>query len=145
MNSILRQWYNLCWNIRGINSEDKHNALRTHIDSSGCAIICLQETKMASFDHSYIRKICPKRFDKFICFPSDGNSGGLVVIWNSAIFKGELIENISWATKIKFYSTQSTSFWYLANTYCPCSGEDRDNFLQWMYDLHMMTLKIGYY
>jgi hypothetical protein len=67
------------------------------------------------------------------------------VIWNSAIFKGELIENISWATKIKFYSTQSTSFWYLANTYCPCSGEDRDNFLQWMYDLHMMTLKIGYY
>jgi hypothetical protein len=26
MNSILRQWYNLCWNIRGINSEDKHNA-----------------------------------------------------------------------------------------------------------------------
>jgi exonuclease III len=105
MNSTLRIWHILCWNIRGINSDDKHNALRSHIDASGCSIICLQETKRASFEHSYIRKFCPRRFDKFICFPSDGSSGGLVVIWNSAIFRGELVENLAGATTIKFYST----------------------------------------
>jgi exonuclease III len=126
MNSTLRLWNILCWNIRGINSEDKHNALRTHIDSSGCAIICLQETKRANFDRFYIRKLCPKRFHKFICFPSDGNSGGLVIIWNSVIFKDELVENISWAVTIKVCSTQSNSCWYLANIYGPCAGEYRD-------------------
>jgi exonuclease III len=132
-----RQWHILCWNIRGINSEDKHNALRTHIDSSGCAIICLQETKREAFEHSYIRKFCPRRFDKFIYFPSDGNSGGLIVIWNSAIFKGELVQNFKWATAVKFSSTQSICNWYLANIYGPCIGDDRENFVQWMYDLQI--------
>jgi hypothetical protein len=79
----------------------------------------------------------PRRFDKFIYFPSDGSSGGLIVIWNSAIFKGELVQNLAWATTIKLLSTQSSSFWYLSNIYGPCTGEDRNNFVQWLYDLHI--------
>jgi exonuclease III len=98
-------WHILCWNIRGINSEDKHNALRSHIDASSCSIIFLQETKRVSFDHSYIRKFCPRRFDKFVYFHSDGNSGGLAIIWNNTIFRGQLVENLAWATTMKFYST----------------------------------------
>jgi hypothetical protein len=108
MNSTLRQWHILCWNIRDTNSEDKHNALRAHIDSSGCAIICLQETNRRALItlkfENFVQKVLINSF-----FPSDGNSGGLVIICNSTIFRGELVESISWAITIKFFSTQSTT------------------------------------
>jgi hypothetical protein len=36
-----RQWKIMNWNIRGINSEKKWNALANKIDECGCDIICL--------------------------------------------------------------------------------------------------------
>ena len=38
-------WKVLCWNIRGLNSDDKQLALREKITESGCAVACIQETK----------------------------------------------------------------------------------------------------
>ena len=63
MNRAARSWNIICWNVCGIGSDEKHFALRSHIDNSGCLIICLQETKRDHFDHSYLRKFCPKRFE----------------------------------------------------------------------------------
>jgi hypothetical protein len=37
-----QSWNILCWNIRGINSVGKCDAIRNKIDECGCAIICLQ-------------------------------------------------------------------------------------------------------
>jgi exonuclease III len=36
-----RHWKIMNWNIRGINSDKKWNALANKIDKSGCDIICL--------------------------------------------------------------------------------------------------------
>ena len=41
-NSFNRSWNILNWNIRGINSEDKCNAVKEKIDESACAIYCIQ-------------------------------------------------------------------------------------------------------
>jgi exonuclease III len=73
-------WIILSWNIRGVNGEAKWLALKNKIEESGCAIICLQETKRENFDHSFIQKFCPRRFDKFEFVPSIGASGGLIII-----------------------------------------------------------------
>ena len=40
----------LCWNVRGLNFEDRQNEVRAKIDESECAVICLQETKCETFD-----------------------------------------------------------------------------------------------
>jgi hypothetical protein len=53
----------LNWNIRGVNSEDKCNAIKEKIEESDCAIFCIQETKREHFDHSCIKKLAPKRFN----------------------------------------------------------------------------------
>lgn len=79
MSSIL--WNILYWNMRGMNSDAKCLALRNKIDESNCSIVCLQETKKEFFKHSFIRKCCPQRFDKFEFMPSEGASGGLIIIW----------------------------------------------------------------
>ena len=53
--SLLKQWLVLCWNMRGLNSKEKQLALANAIELSGCAIICLQETKMESIDISFMK------------------------------------------------------------------------------------------
>jgi hypothetical protein len=53
----------LNWNIGGVNSEDKCNAIKEKIKESNYAIFCIQETKRDHFDHSYIKKLAPKRFN----------------------------------------------------------------------------------
>jgi hypothetical protein len=45
MDNQARTWNILNWNIRGLNSDDKCNAVRSKIEESSCVIYCLQETK----------------------------------------------------------------------------------------------------
>ena len=52
---LLHNWNVLCWNVRGLNSPEKHLALSNAINSSGCTIICLQEFKMQHFDASMLK------------------------------------------------------------------------------------------
>jgi exonuclease III len=74
-----RSWNILNWNIRGVNSNDKCNAVRAKIEETACAIFCLQETKRQHFDHSSVRKLAPKRFNKYAFVPSEETSGGILV------------------------------------------------------------------
>lgn len=135
-NSNNRSCQILCWNIRGINSNQKWLALREKIAETSCSIICLQETKREHFDHSYLRNFCPRRFDKFIFQPSVGNSGGLIVIWNSAIVSGNVMSCLPYAITIEFNSTVTLNeTWHLTNVYGPCAGELRDEFVLWMNEL----------
>ena len=69
-------WKVLCWNIRGLNSDDKQLALFNKIVESGCAVACVQETKKERFDQNFIKNCCPRKFDNFVFSPSVGASGG---------------------------------------------------------------------
>lgn len=60
-----RQWNVVCWNIRGINSHKKWNAIRSKIQESNCDIVYLQETKREFFDAAYIQNFCPPQFDSY--------------------------------------------------------------------------------
>lgn len=44
------------------------------------------ETKKKGFDHSYLRKFSNRWFNKFICSPSIGASGGLIIFWQGSQF-----------------------------------------------------------
>jgi len=58
-------WKILCWNVRGLNSDKKWDAVRDRVVECSCDIICLQDTKKDSFDRIFINKICPPPFDYF--------------------------------------------------------------------------------
>jgi exonuclease III len=128
-------WKILCWNIRGLNSEDKQLALHAKIVESGCAIACIQETKKESFDRKFIKGCCPKQFDTFAYSPSVGASGGILVVWKSSIFSGLLIETKRFGIIISFSSAHTNQKWTLVVVYGPCEGEERDNFVRWLYNL----------
>lgn len=130
-----KHWNVLCWNVRGINSDKKQLAIRNAIEISGCSIVCFQETKRTSFDVSFVKLFCPKKFDKFEYVPSNGNSGGLITAWMSSVFTGVPVFFESFALGVKFTSTQSNSSWTLVNVYGPCTGPNRALFTSWLFDL----------
>jgi exonuclease III len=57
-----RKWKVLSWNVRGINSRDKWNAIRDKVTDSMCDIICFQETKKEEIDVNFLRNVCPPKF-----------------------------------------------------------------------------------
>jgi exonuclease III len=131
----LLNWVVLDWNVRGLNDKDKRLAVYNKIEESNCAVICLQETKCETFDHSFIRSFCPKRFDRFVFSPSIGAYGGLIVLWNSSIFTGTVLEIHRSTIRMHFSSTSNNQSWQLVNVYGPCKGLERDIFVQWLHDL----------
>lgn len=54
---LLRSWEVLCWNIRGINSDDKQLALNNAIRSSGCSVVCIQETKKTLLSYPLLNPV----------------------------------------------------------------------------------------
>ena len=126
---LLVSWNVLCWNVRGLNSEAKQLALSNAINSSGCAVVCLQETKKSSFDNAFIKSCCPRRFVKFDFVPSRGASGGIATIWNNDVFSATTVASEDFALVTRFHSTQSAQSWTLVNVYGPCQGDPRNNFI----------------
>ena len=124
-------WHILCWNIRGINASEKWDAVREKIEESSCSVICLQETKREHFDASYIRKFAPRRFDSFDFIPSVGASGGILVVWSSAVFRGNVLDKQRFGITLSFTSMQNNDVWKLTTVYGPCDEPARSEFISW--------------
>lgn len=137
MSSVI--WSIFCWNIRGLNSDDKCLALQNKIDESGCSIVCLQETKKMDFDHSFVCKCCPRRFDKYEFMPSIRASRGLAIFRCSSFFQGTVIHKEDFVLMMKFSSAHVNTVWYLSNIYGPCTGPRREDFVNWF-----MSLQVGF-
>lgn len=133
MNNHKRAINILVWNIHGINSQAKWDALRDKISESAPSIVCLQETKRETFDFSYIKKFCPRYLNHFEFSASSGASGGLLVIWNASLFSGTLVMANRFSVTMKFVSCISNQFFYLTSIYGPANPVDKAAFIYWLY------------
>lgn len=61
--------------------------------------------------------------------PSVGQSGGIIVIWNSSVFEGTVIEQQSFSVRISMASKHSADIWTLITVYGPCDEPTRDDFV----------------
>jgi len=136
-SSKIRLWKVLSWNVRGLNSEKKWDAIRDKIVESGCDIVCLQETKRETFDLQFLRKFCPKSFDAFEFLPSVGASGGVITIWKSHLFDGSLIFSNDYGISVEFTSKHNAIEWVLTNIYAPCTSAGKVHFLNWFKEIQM--------
>lgn len=124
-----RDWKVLCWNVSGLNSEERQISVRAKIEESQCSVICLQETKCEFFDQRAIRKFCPRRFDNFVYSSFVGASGGILVLWCSSVFSGTLVDMKPHGIIVTFTSVHNANEWTLVNVYDPCQGPPRDDFV----------------
>lgn len=115
----------------------KWDAIRSKISDSNCDIICLQETKNEFFDKQYIKNFCPIKFDSFEYLPSNGASGGSIIIWNSSKFVGNPVFQNSFALSVEFQRVLSGENWILTNVYAPCTPQGKVEFLRWFKNIDM--------
>jgi mannosylglycoprotein endo-beta-mannosidase len=136
-NHKFRNWVILSWNVRGINSEGRWDAIRSKILESNCDIACLHETKKEFFDIQYIKKFCPRKMDEFVFLPSIGNSGGSIIIWDSSKFSGQLEFQNEFAQSLELTCKLSGESWILTNVYAPFHSEGKAAFISWLKNIHM--------
>jgi hypothetical protein len=122
-------WKVLCWNVRGLNSDDKQRVVYNKIIESGCVVACFQETKKETFDRQFLRNCCPKQFDCSAFSPLVGALGGILVVWKSSVFEGVLVDVQRFGLIISFKSVSSQQKWNLVVVYGPCQGILRDQFV----------------
>ena len=127
-----REWIILNQNIRGINDPKKWTTIAIKIEESQCTIICLQETKRATFDSAYVKNFFPKRVNKFEFLPSVGPSGGLLVARNDQVFSGQIYHINAFALSIQITSRHNEEHWILTNVYGPCEQQERLLFIHWL-------------
>lgn len=76
----------LVWSVRGLNSTARQDAVRVLVNSAQADVVCLQETKMESIDRHLILSMLGLDFDNnFICLPSVGASGGILIAWKAKL------------------------------------------------------------
>jgi hypothetical protein len=107
-----RSWRILSWNIRGINSEGKWDAIRNKIAESGCDIICLQETKREFFDSNTLEisalhhLIALNLFTRLGHLGAVSSFGKLIILWVPWPSKIALDSLLNWFAD----SQESTGF-----------------------------------
>ena len=62
--------------------------MQYRVTETSCDVICLQEIKRSHFDSAFLRLFCPASFDCFEFLPSNGASGGSIIIWKSVVDTG---------------------------------------------------------
>jgi hypothetical protein len=101
------------------------------------SIVCLQETKKEFVDMNFIKKIAPRRFDQYAFVPSDGASRGLLTLWASNLFTGQIILEENFGFAVQFQSVLSDDCFTPVNIYGPCDGIARENFVAWLFSLEI--------
>lgn len=74
--------------------------------------------------------------DKFAFSPWIGASGGLLTVWNSRFFDGNIVQGNTYAITIKFYSKQENKSFHVINVYGPAHSAQKMAFVTWLMNLH---------
>jgi hypothetical protein len=72
-----------------------------------------------------IRKLAPKRFNKFAYNPSQGASGGILMGWNGSHLVGQVVYNCHFVITILFTSQHNMEQWKLTVVYGPYHGQEK--------------------
>ena len=115
----------LNWNVRGLNSIARQDAVRVMVDSSKIDVVCLQETKMSTVSRRLVLSMLGSEFDNnFIYLPSDGASGGILVAWRIQLGTVGAIRVDAHSVSVQFYPCDGSVLW-LTCVYGPQQDQDK--------------------
>ncbi|XP_073051688.1 uncharacterized protein [Primulina eburnea] len=115
------------WNIRGGGAVRRRQLVRTIIRHEKPDIVVLLETKREKIDRKFVASVWKSRFVEWVCLPSVGSSGGILVLWDprEIIVLNNLIGEFSVSIEIK--QNEGITWWFSA-IYGPVRPRLRENF-----------------
>jgi exonuclease III len=133
---MLTQIKLLNWNVRGLNDRARRSVVRDLAVSSGCSILCIQESKLAPIRDSEKTEIAGQALNGYTQLTVDGTRGGILLFWNEDIFDVQIVRIANFSITAKLTEHNTKSSWTLTTVYGPADDERKLSFLQELVDLH---------
>lgn len=116
----------LSWNIRGLGARIKRSALRKLIASHQPRFVFIQESKKETINPKFIASIWKNSDVNWCASPSNGNSGGLLSMWDSTSFSMQsTLTGRNWIALIGLFPDSDFKC-FLLNIYNPCLAHERE-------------------
>jgi exonuclease III len=131
----------LSWNVRGLNDPAKRESVKQLILSSGATIVCLQETKIMSWNCNLLKETLGcKLATQTTHLPSLGASGGILIACDADFFDMVTIPYPSvFSLSVRVCSRLCDVAWDLTGVYGPQHENEKMTFLTELRNIrHMM-------
>lgn len=93
------------------------------------SIVCLQETKISSWDAALVRDIGGTLLDQKTHLPVDGTRGGISIFWNSNLVELSDISTNTFSISAIVKSLADNKIFCLSTIYGPSDDQAKDVFL----------------
>lgn len=126
------------WNVCGINSPTKRNAIKSVISSSSASVVCLQETKVQDMTLMLVQQCLGVEFDVFYYVHVIGTSGGVLLACKSSSVMMSNPHISTYAVTTWLQVSDSTRWWF-TGVYGPQRDSEKVAFLHQIreiWDLH---------
>ena len=77
----------LSWNVRELNNPRKRLVYKNLLKEWKCDIVCLQETKVASINATFVRSLWGSPFFDWVALDAVQTSGGVLLVWDKRVFE----------------------------------------------------------
>ena len=124
----------LSWNIRGLNSQNKHRLLRKKFTKEKLDIVFLQETKCTRQKLETIGRSMGKRME-YMEVEGNGLGGGLAIFWNPLSLNLHNAEVSRSFISLKMQILGENGTYLFTNVYSPQRMEDKLQFSNNIYSL----------
>lgn len=128
----------LSWNIRGLGEDPKIVAVRNAILKNNPTICTIQETKKELVDDSLIRSIWGSNRCDYVFLPSEGASGGIIVMWKEGILIMEDYLIGAFSVSIKFPNVADNFVWVFTSVYGASDSGYYNQFWQELWDIRIL-------
>jgi len=118
----------LVWNVRGLNSRARRNAVGELVSQERVSLISLQETKLDACDDVLVRQMLGSLFD-FVALPACNTCGGILLAWRRDTWavSNTSFRNFSLTAKVMHCATGDE--WWITCVYGPQLDHEKTMFL----------------
>jgi len=115
----------ITWNVRGLNNQNKRTMVKSLMKKWKADVYCLQETKISKDLEAMAKQLWSCRWMKCGYLEAEGSCGGILLLWDSRIWSGTLVETGQYSITYEFVSTQNFFTWYLTGVYAPHTRDEK--------------------
>lgn len=124
----------LVWNVHGLNSKKRRDAVRNLVATVRPKIVCLQETKIQDMSTSILLSMFGVDLDQHVALPANGTQGGVLIAWKGVVCTALTTRIDSYSAFVLFRNGDGVT-WWLTSIYGPQPDDQKILFLD---ELHIL-------
>lgn len=133
----------ISWNVGGLGEDVKITAIRNAVRRNNPSTVTIQETKKELVYDSLIRALLGNNGCDYVYLPSEGRSGGIIVMWNPVIVSKEEELLGDFSVTVKFRNINDNFIWLFTAVYGSSDSADYEQFWQELFDIRTILHEPG--